>query len=83
LVFPGDPVMVTATAGSLDPKLKCDYSLTGSGVTAQGATATVATATLAPGAYTVNCGVREGKPGRKACSHGICHCHGKLHVKSV
>jgi outer membrane protein OmpA-like peptidoglycan-associated protein/opacity protein-like surface antigen len=65
LVFPGDPVMVTATAGSLDPKLNVIYSLTGSGVTAQGATATVATATLAPGAYTVNCGVREGKPGRE------------------
>jgi len=57
--------MVTATAGSLDPKLNVIYSLTGSGVTAQGATATVATATLAPGAYTVNCGVREGKPGRE------------------
>jgi outer membrane protein OmpA-like peptidoglycan-associated protein/opacity protein-like surface antigen len=65
LVFPGDPVTVTATAGGLDPKLNAVYSLTGSGVTAQGATATVATATLAPGAYTVNCGVREGKPGRE------------------
>jgi outer membrane protein OmpA-like peptidoglycan-associated protein/opacity protein-like surface antigen len=65
LVFPGDPVMVTATAGSLDPKLNVVYSLTGSGVTAQGATATVATATLAPGPYTVNCGVREGKPGKE------------------
>ena len=65
LVFPGDPVMVTATAESLDPKLNVIYSLTGAGVTAQGATATVATATLAPGAYTVNCGVREGRPGKE------------------
>jgi outer membrane protein OmpA-like peptidoglycan-associated protein len=65
LVFPGDPVMVTATAEGLDPKLNVIYSLTGPGVTAQGATATVATATLAPGAYTVNCGVREGRPGRE------------------
>jgi outer membrane protein OmpA-like peptidoglycan-associated protein/opacity protein-like surface antigen len=65
LVFPGDPVMVTATAGSLDPKLNVVYSLTGPGVTAQGATATVATATLAPGSNTVNCGVKEGKPGKE------------------
>jgi outer membrane protein OmpA-like peptidoglycan-associated protein/opacity protein-like surface antigen len=64
-VFPGDPVMVTATAGSLDPKLNVIYSLTGPGVTAQGATATVTTATLALGPNTVNCGVREGKPGRE------------------
>jgi outer membrane protein OmpA-like peptidoglycan-associated protein len=65
LVFPGDPVMVTATAGSLDPKMNAIYSLTGPGVTAQGATATVATGTLAPGSYTVNCGVKEGKPGKE------------------
>jgi outer membrane protein OmpA-like peptidoglycan-associated protein/opacity protein-like surface antigen len=65
LVFPGDPVMVTATAGGLNPKMNVIYSLTGPGVTAQGATATVATATLAPGPYTVNCGVREGRPGRE------------------
>jgi outer membrane protein OmpA-like peptidoglycan-associated protein len=64
-VFPGDPVMVTATAGSLDPKLNVVYSLSGTGVTANTATATVATATLAPGPYTVNCSVKEGKPGRE------------------
>ncbi len=64
-VFPGDPVIVTATAGGLDPKLNVVYSLTGSGVTAQGTTATVATATLAPGPNTVNCGVKEGKPGKE------------------
>jgi outer membrane protein OmpA-like peptidoglycan-associated protein len=64
-VFPGDPVTVTATAGNLDPKLNVIYSLTGPSVTANGATATVATALLAPGPYTVNCGVKEGKPGRE------------------
>jgi outer membrane protein OmpA-like peptidoglycan-associated protein/opacity protein-like surface antigen len=64
-VFPGDPVMVTATAGNLNPKLNVVYSLTGPGITANIATATVATATLAPGSYTVNCGVKEGKPGKE------------------
>jgi len=64
-VFPGDPVTVTATAGALDPKLNVIYSFSGSGVTGNGATATVATATLAPGAYTVTCGVKEGKKGKE------------------
>ncbi|MGD0829692.1 MAG: OmpA family protein [Terracidiphilus sp.] len=65
LVFPGDPVTVTATAGNLDPRLNAVYSLSGPGVTAQGATATVATASLAPNSYTVNCGVKEGRPGKE------------------
>jgi outer membrane protein OmpA-like peptidoglycan-associated protein len=65
LVFPGDPVTVTATAGGLDLNLNAIYSFSGSGVTAQGATATVATGTFAPGPYTVNCGVKEGKPGKE------------------
>jgi outer membrane protein OmpA-like peptidoglycan-associated protein/opacity protein-like surface antigen len=64
-VFPGDPVTVTAIAGNLDPRLNVIYTLTGPGVTANGATATVATAMLAPGSYTVNCGVKEGKPGKE------------------
>ena len=64
-VFPGDPVIVTATAGSLNPKLNVVYSLRGTGVTANSATATVATTTLVPGPYTVNCEVKEGKPGKE------------------
>jgi outer membrane protein OmpA-like peptidoglycan-associated protein len=64
-IFPGDPVTVTATAGNLEPKLHTVYSLTGPGVTQNGATANVATATLDPGSYTVNCGVKEGKPGKE------------------
>ena len=64
-IFPGDPVTVTATAGSLDPKLNAVYSITGAGVTGTGATATVATGALAPGSYTVKCGVKEGKPGKE------------------
>jgi outer membrane protein OmpA-like peptidoglycan-associated protein len=65
LVYPGDPVTVTATAGGLDPKLSSVYSWSGPGVTGSGTTATVATAALAPGAYTVKCGVKEGKAGKE------------------
>lgn len=64
-VFPGDPVMATAVAGNLDPKLHTVYSWSGSGVTGSGTSATVATASLAPGTYPVNCGVKEGKPGKE------------------
>jgi len=64
-VFPGEPVTVTATVGNLDPKLNVIYSWSGAGVTGNGTTGTVATAALAPGAYTVNCGVKEGKKGKE------------------
>jgi hypothetical protein len=64
-VYPGDPVTLTATAGSLNPKLNSIYSWSGQGVTGNGATATVATGSLAPGTYTVDCGVKEGKTGKE------------------
>jgi outer membrane protein OmpA-like peptidoglycan-associated protein len=64
-IFPGEPVTVTATAGALNPKDHVIYSWSGNGVTGADTTATVATANLAPGTYTVNCGVKEGKPGRE------------------
>jgi hypothetical protein len=64
-VFPGDPVTVTATASNLNPRQNVLYSFSGEGVTASGATATVSTAALAPGAYTVRCGVKEGKAGKE------------------
>ena len=60
-VFPGDPVTVTGTAGMVLPKLTPTYTWSGTGVTGNGATATVATASLAPGSYTVNGTVKEGK----------------------
>jgi outer membrane protein OmpA-like peptidoglycan-associated protein len=63
LIFAGDPVTVTATAGGLNPKLNAVYTFSGSGVTGSGTTAAVATAALAPGSYTVKCGVKEGKAG--------------------
>ena len=64
-IYAGDPVTVTATAGGLDPKLNAIYSWSGDGVTGNGTTATVATGSLAPGTYTVNCGVKEGKAGKE------------------
>jgi len=64
-VFPGEPVTVTATAGQLLPKNHVVYSWTGQGVTGTDTTAKVDTANLAPGSYTVNCGVKEGKPGKE------------------
>ena len=67
-VFPGDPVTVTATAGAClrsQDKLSVLYSLNGAGLNATTSTATVATAALAPGAYTVNCGVKYGKAGKE------------------
>jgi len=70
LVFPGEPVTVTATAGDLNPKLTPVYTWTGTGVTGSGTTATVATSALAAGTYTVKGEVVEGpKAGQTAdCS---------------
>jgi hypothetical protein len=65
LVYPGDPLTITADAGNLDPKLNVVYSWSGTGVTGNETTATVATSALAPGSYTVNCGVKEGKSGKE------------------
>jgi outer membrane protein OmpA-like peptidoglycan-associated protein len=64
-VFPGEPVTVTATAGQLLPKDHVVYSWSGQGVTGTDTTAKVDTTNLAPGSYTVNCGVKEGKPGKE------------------
>ncbi len=66
-VFPGEPVTVTATPGSVSTKKHFHeiYSWSGQGVTGNGTTATVATESLAPGDYTVNSTVKEGKPGKE------------------
>ena len=64
-VFPGEPVTVTATAGGLNPKDHVIYGWSGPGVTGSNTTATVTTASLAPGQYTVQCNVKEGKPGKE------------------
>jgi len=68
-IFPGDLVTVTATASNLDPKLNVVYTWAGvPGLHGNGTTASLdstATATLAPGSYSVNCGVKEGRPGKE------------------
>jgi opacity protein-like surface antigen/outer membrane protein OmpA-like peptidoglycan-associated protein len=64
-VYPGDPVTVTAVAGNLDPKRNVIYIWSGSGVTGNGTTAAVDTSMLAPGPYTVNATVKEGKHGKE------------------
>jgi outer membrane protein OmpA-like peptidoglycan-associated protein len=71
-VFPGEPVTVTATAGSVDTNKKNNviYSWSGTDVTGNGATAAVATATQAPGSYTVKAEVKEGKKGKEGLKPG-------------
>ncbi|MFZ1085169.1 MAG: hypothetical protein WAN35_09415 [Terracidiphilus sp.] len=71
-IFPGEPVTVTATAGSVDPNKKNHvvYSWSGTGVTGNGTSATAATATLAPGGYTVKAAAKEGKPGKEGLKPG-------------
>ena len=78
-IYPGDPVTVTAAPGGLNPKDHVIYSWSGTGVTGSDTTATVATASLAPGEYSVQGKVKEGKPGKEgikpwdnaACTAGI------------
>lgn len=71
-VYAGEPVNVTATAGSVDPNKHVDvvYSWSGDNVTGSGTTATVATTTLAPGSYTVKADVKEGKKGKEGLKPG-------------
>jgi outer membrane protein OmpA-like peptidoglycan-associated protein len=68
-IFPGDPVMLTATADDVNPKLHLVYAWSGvPGLNGNGSTASLdsaATASLAPGSYTANCGVKEGRPGNE------------------
>ena len=64
-VFPGEPVTVTATVENQLPKDHVVYNWSGQGVTGTDTTAKVDTTNLAPGSYTVNCGVKEGKPGKE------------------
>jgi hypothetical protein len=71
-VYPGDPLSVTATAGSVDTNKKNNviYSWSGDGVTGNGTSATVNTASLAPGSYTVKADVKEGKKGKEGLKPG-------------
>jgi ribosomal protein S11 len=71
-IFPGDPLTVTGTAGSVSTKKNNNviYNWSGDGVTGSGNTATVNTASLAPGAYTVKGEVKQGKKGKEGLKPG-------------
>jgi hypothetical protein len=64
-VYPGEPVTVTANAEGLNPKLNTLYTWSGDGVTGNGTTASINTSALAPGTYTVQSNLKEGKPGKE------------------
>ncbi len=64
-IYPGDPVTVTAEAGGLNPKDNVIYSWSGTGVTGNDTTAKVDTSSLAPGEYSVQGTVKEGKKGKE------------------
>ncbi len=82
-VFPGEPVTVTATAGSLLPKLNVIYSWSGTGASGNGTTTTIATTTLDPGSYTVTGTVKEGKPGKEGLKPGqSADCSSSFTVKA-
>ena len=69
-IFPGEPVTVTATAGSVDPKASVLYSWSGEGASGNGTTVSIATASLAAGSYTVKGTVKEGKAGKEGLKPG-------------
>jgi hypothetical protein len=69
-VFPGEPITVTGTAGSVVPKENVVYSWSGNGVSGKDNTATVDTSALAPGSYTVKGSVKEGKAGKEGLKPG-------------
>jgi outer membrane protein OmpA-like peptidoglycan-associated protein len=82
-VFPGEPVAVTATAGSLDPKLNTLYSWTGSGASGNGTSTTIQTSALEPGNYTVKADVKEGKAGKEGLKPGqAADCSSSFTVKA-
>ncbi len=82
-IFPGDPVTVTATAGSLDPKMNAIYSWSGTGASGNGTTTSIATTTLDAGSYTVKGSVKEGKPGKEGLKPGqTADCSASFTVKA-
>jgi len=84
-IYPGDPLTVTATAGSVNPKKNTNvlYSWSGTGVTGTGTTATVATGSLDPGSYTAKAEVKEGKKGKEGLKPGeSAQCDANYTVKA-
>ncbi len=71
-IYPGDPLTLTATAGSVSTKKHTNvvYSWSGQDVTGNGNTATVATGSLDPGSYSAKAEVKEGKTGKEGRKPG-------------
>jgi hypothetical protein len=71
-VFPGEPVTVTATPGSVDPNKKNNvlYNWSGTGASGNGTSTTVQTASLDPGNYSVKAEVKQGKKGKEGLKPG-------------
>ena len=69
-VMAGEPVQITVQPSNFDPKrtLTYTYTATGGKVNGTGQTVNVDTAGLAPGSYTVNANVTDGKKGSATCS---------------
>jgi outer membrane protein OmpA-like peptidoglycan-associated protein len=71
-VYPGDPLTVTATPGSVSTKKNNNviYSWSGDGVAGNGNTATVTTSSLEPGSHSAKAEVKEGKKGKEGQKPG-------------
>jgi hypothetical protein len=69
-VMAGEPVQITVQPSNFNPKrtLTYTYTATGGKVNGTGQTVNVDTAGLAPGSYTVNANVTDGKKGSATCS---------------
>jgi hypothetical protein len=69
-VMAGEPVQITVQPSNFNPKRTLTYSYTATGgkVNGTGQTVNVDTAGLAPGSYTVNANVTDGKKGSATCS---------------
>ncbi len=75
-IFQGDPMSVTATAGSLDPKDSVSYTWAGVALKGDGNKGTVDTSNLAPGDYVVKATIVQNKPAKHGLAALCDHCGG-------
>jgi hypothetical protein len=71
-VFPGEPVTVTATPGSVSTKKNNNVIInwSGTGASGNGTSTTIQTGSLDPGNYTVKAQVKQGKKGKEGLKPG-------------
>ena len=85
-VYQGGEVIVNAIADpvSTEGNVNVLYNWSGTAVAGNGETARVVTASLAPGTYTVNAEVKEGKPGKEGRKPGeSATCTTRFRVKEL